>query len=397
MAHAARRPATLPVVSRRREIAQRRVGALAVLGALASFAMLLPSAASAAPRTVWLCKPGIKANPCASSLKTTVRGPSGPDKIYNARPLRRPKIDCFYVYPTVSSQTTDNATLAKDPEILEIARQQASRFSQACRVFAPVYRQATIAGLTRPTSGTAFKIAYGDVKRAWFDYLRHYNHGRGFVLIGHSQGGGHLAQLLKEEIDPRPARRRQLVSALLLGANVTVPVGKTVGAEFKHVPACTARRQFRCIVAYSAFDTTPPDDALFGRIGGAFTSGNPNKVEVLCTDPSRLAGDRGAMRTFIRTTPFPGALGFVTPTPPDASTPWVSLPQLYRSHCAHADGADWLQVTDIAKPGDDRPRFTATLGASWGLHLGDVNLELGSLIKLVRIQTRGYLLESVAE
>lgn len=365
--------------------------------ALASLAMLLPGAASAAPKTTWLCKPGLKGNPCASSLKTTERGPSGSDKIVNAKAAKAPRVDCFYVYPTVSSQATDNATLAKDPEILEIARQQASRFSQSCRVFAPVYRQATISGLTSPNSEAAFDLAYRDVRRAWHDYLKNYNRGRGVVLIGHSQGGGLLAELTQKEIDPKPAMRAKLVSALLIGANVTVPIGKTVGGQFKHLPACTKTKQIRCIVAYSSFDATPPADALFGRIGGAFATGDPKKVEVMCTDPTRLVGDNGAMAPFIRTTPFPGTLGFVTPPPPVADTPWVSYPKLFTSHCAHADGADWLQVDDIAKAGDDRPKFPPTLGPTWGLHLGDVNLVLGNLVALVKIQAAAYRFESVSE
>ena len=56
-------------------------------------------------------------------------------------------MDCFYVYLTVSDQQTLLATKAKDPEIRSIALYQAARYSQHCRVFAPVYRQVTLAGL----------------------------------------------------------------------------------------------------------------------------------------------------------------------------------------------------------------------------------------------------------
>ena len=49
--------------------------------------------------------------------------------------------------------------------------------------------------------------AYADVREAWRTYLRKYNHGRGVVLIGHSQGSFVLRQLIAEEIDRKPAVR----------------------------------------------------------------------------------------------------------------------------------------------------------------------------------------------
>ena len=55
---------------------------------------------------------------------------------------------------------------------------------------------------------------------AWRDYLAHDNHGRGVVLIGHSQGAYVLKHLVKTVIDRSPAERRLLVSAILLGGQV---------------------------------------------------------------------------------------------------------------------------------------------------------------------------------
>ena len=61
--------------------------------------------------------------------------------------MRNPKIDCFYVYPTVSDQKGPNANLHIDPEERSIALYQAARYSQYCRVFAPMYRQITVPAL----------------------------------------------------------------------------------------------------------------------------------------------------------------------------------------------------------------------------------------------------------
>ena len=75
------------------------------------------------------------------------------------------------------------------------------------------------------------------------------NGGRGVVLIGHSQGTFHLRRLLRTEIDPKPALRKQLVSAVLLGGNVLVKRGQRAGGDFQHVPACRAAAQFGCVIA----------------------------------------------------------------------------------------------------------------------------------------------------
>src|SRR4051794_31283110 len=122
---------------------------LFIVAALLAAAAALPASASAASKTVWLCKPGQKNDPCVTSLKTAVFTPSGSAVgTRKVRPDRKRRIDCFYVYPTVSDQKADFANLKKAPPTRSIALFQAARYTQHCRVFAPMYRQVTITGLT---------------------------------------------------------------------------------------------------------------------------------------------------------------------------------------------------------------------------------------------------------
>src|SRR5258708_18803150 len=109
-------------------------------------------------------------------------------------------------------------------------------------------------------------LAYDDVRDAWRYYLEHDNQGRGFVLIGHSQGSYILAELIRQEIDGKPIERR-MVSAILPGATLPVPRGKDVGGAFQHVPLCHAASQTGCVIAYSAFRATspPPANTRFGK------------------------------------------------------------------------------------------------------------------------------------
>src|SRR4051794_23919110 len=186
----------------------------------------LPSTASAADTTKWLCKPGLKDNPCVGDLTTTILHTDGTTTTEHRKNAKKPAVDCFYVYPTVSDQQKLNADRKIDPEIRAVADYQAARFSQVCKVWAPDYKQVTLKGISTPPSkktAAAGVKAYKSARAAWRDYIAHDNHGRGFVLIGHSQGSFVLRQLIKDEIESKPAVRHRMVSALLLGGNVLVP------------------------------------------------------------------------------------------------------------------------------------------------------------------------------
>jgi hypothetical protein len=360
-----------------------------------------PAAASPpASSAVWLCRPGLSGNPCTSNLTTTVVRANGTTYVQRARPARNPSIDCFYVYPTVSTQPTANATLHIDPQERAVAIAQASRFSQVCRVYAPMYPQLTVAAIRNGIRPQAAVIAYLGVLSAWQDYLAHYNKGRGVVLIGHSQGASLLIALIKREVDPSPTERHRLVSALLMGGNVTVPTGQVVGGDFAHIPACQGNTQTGCVVAYSTFSSPPPADSFFGRVGtsiSALSGLSPTSaagLEVLCTNPAALAGGAGPLTPYFPTRAFPGSrasLGYGATSKHTVRTPWVSYPNLYRAQCESTGGATWLQVAEVAGPGDARPAVQPVLGPRWGLHLDDVNLALGNLVRIVRDESAAYV------
>ena len=73
------------------------------------------------------------------------------------------------------------------------------------------------------------------------------------------------------------------------------------------------------------------------------------------------------------------------------STLWVEYPRLYTAECKSANGATWLQVNDVGLPGDKRPRVTEKLGPGGGLHIDDVSLALGNLVRDVSRQEAAYL------
>src|SRR5262249_16430575 len=157
--------------------------------------------------TVWLCRPGVAGDPCTAGLDATVVPASGARTVKVRQAAADPAFDCFYVYPTVSTETSANADLTVHPPPTAPPLHQASPLSQVCRVFAPMYRQITVGSLF---NGAAIQsgvqqVAYRSLLAGWQDYLAHFNNGRPVVFIGHSQGAAMLIRLLSGEIDTNPA------------------------------------------------------------------------------------------------------------------------------------------------------------------------------------------------
>lgn len=348
----------------------------------------MASASLAQAKTVWLCKPGSQPDPCTPSLDTTVFSPTGKElRVIHPKALKRPAIDCFYVYPTVSDQKTTLANFKIDPAERSIALYQVARYSLYCRVFAPMYRQVTLTALLNGNRETPadLKTPVNDVHKALQDYLAHYNHGRGFVLIGHSQGASVLREVVASDVDNKPAVRHRLLSAILLGGNVLVKRGSDVGGDFKHIRACHSAQQLSCVVAFSTFDTPIVAHSLFG------VSPNPQD-SVLCTNPASLGGGSGRVELIAPSAPFYQkstlAIGIkLLGIPyPKASTPWLAEPGAYRASCSSANNANVLQITALGgavtpKPSPDR---------TWGLHLVDADIALGNLITMVQSEATAF-------
>jgi Protein of unknown function (DUF3089) len=358
------------------------------LGLVVAAALVLAVAGTASARTVWLCKPGQRPDPCNIGLATTVFSPTLHKlRVVHPAAVKKPAIDCFYVYPTVSDQKTTLANLHVDPEERSIALYQAARYAQECRVFAPMYRQVTVTALDsgNKESPQQLAIPVNDVRQAFATYLRRYNHGRGFVLIGHSQGSFVLEQLIAKDIDANAAVRKRLVSAILLGGNVLVKRHKAAGGSFTHVPACRSATQLGCVIAFSTFDQPVPATSLFGR------TTVPGE-QVLCTNPAALGGGAAIVDPIFPSAPFApktviaAGIGLLKITQPQASTPWISEPGAYRAQCSSAGGANVLQIT--ARGGAQTA--TPSPDPTWGLHLLDANVALGNLLTVVRTESAAY-------
>jgi Protein of unknown function (DUF3089) len=347
------------------------------------------AASPAGAKTVWLCQPGQRPDPCTPGLSTTVYSPKLVRlRVEHPQPAKRPAIDCFYVYPTVSDQKTGNANLHVDPAQRSIALYQAARYSQYCRVFAPMYRQVTLLGigLGAPSTPPNAALALGDVRSAFRNYLDHHNHGRRFVLIGHSQGSFVLRTLIARDVDPKPAVRKRLLSAILLGGNVLVKRGTGIGGDFKHIAACRSPQQLGCVIAFSTFDAPVPPDSKFGR---TTVKGD----QVLCTNPAALGGGAGVVNPIFPSQPFAptstlaAGIKLLHLTQPTPATVWSREPGAYRARCSTANGASVLKISPLG----GAQVATASPDPTWGLHLLDANIALGDLIAVVKSEAAAVL------
>ena len=342
---------------------------------------------------VWVCRPGQAADPCTSNLAVTAITAAGAREPARwPRSALAPKFDCFYVFPTNSLANTGNTSLAVTDIEKIVAVEQAAPLSQVCDVWAPAYRSQTWPSVREGLAGneavmaSTFKVAYDSVLPEWEWFLAH-TQGKPVVLVGDSQGSAVLIHLISAELDHEPSVLSRLLVAVLVGGNLQVPIGKTVGATFTKVPLCTSGTEAGCAIAFSSYPAEPPADAVFGRPGQgtSLQSGQTAKTgqQVACTNPAALGGGTGDLEPYFLTITQLALTEHVT-------TNWVTYPGLYSAICKQGGGATWLQVKSLAGTSRARPvvdpykiigNYGGGSGPLWGYHSYEYGLALGNLLQ----------------
>lgn len=135
----------------------------------------------------------------------------------------------------------------------------AGAFASVGRLYAPRYRQASLYSLLtlRDDAREARRFAYGDVRAAFELFLRDYNQGRPFFLVGVEQGGTLASRLLTDVVAPDPDLRRRLAAAYLI--ETAVP------AEAPPIPACDASTEPGCLAAWLSVYEIERDQAQMLR------------------------------------------------------------------------------------------------------------------------------------
>ena len=322
--------------------------------------------------SMWLCRPDLPTDACRGDRATTEIGPDGDRVVHGDAIASDAPVDCFYIYPTVDlalvpGNHTDFSDLAR---IRSTAAAQVGRFSEVCNVYAPLYRQATIATYvsSRDDQQHIFDVAYSDIAAAFHAYLVHFDRGKPIVIVGHSQGAQMAARLLHDTFDQNAALRSRLLVAMPIGFSVDVPDGRATGGTFDQLAPCTRRDELGCYVAFMSI--------VAGDTPSSFVKKPPPGHHDVCVDPA--AGDTLAESVF----PAQHRDG--------ATTPYVAVKDFYRARCStRSDGRAFLEISEARVPGDRRPSLVDLdkFHGGLGLHVFDFQLTEGDLVELIRAKT----------
>lgn len=337
----------------------------------------------------WLCLPG-RSDSCATPLATTALNPNGYGSTGRSVAARDAPVDCFYVYPTVSSDEGLNSDMIAGRDERITAEAQFARFASVCRPFAPIYRQMTIASVAAYASGAnvsqAARLAYSDVAAAWRQFIAKRSAGRPFVLVGHSQGSLMLQMLIAREIETNPALLKRMKLAIIPGFDVLVPQGRLVGGTFKRTPLCSRPGETGCVMSWVSFreKNAPPVGAIFGFADQA-------GMTVGCVNPAR-PGSRNWEKLdsywFTRSTlPVPdGPIAWSSEGAPPS--PYLRTEGLVSGKCVNDGPRGYLSIRTNADPKDKRTdRIGGEVGLfgmflpGWGMHLADIAVAQGDLIR----------------
>jgi hypothetical protein len=198
--------------------------------------------------------------------------------------------DVFFIHPTtylkndvwVAPYDASDRDAPFNPPVL---LGQISAFNGCCRLYAPQYRQASLAALKKSMPAVAF--AYSDVARAFRYYIAHENRGRPFIIASHSQGSAHAIRLLQQEILGTPLQQR-LIAAYIVGAYVPSNFG-SLG-----LPVCDGPQRTGCVVAWNTSQAGRSgarmlvDNSTYWWRG---TEKNRNQPPAICTNPLNWRSD----------------------------------------------------------------------------------------------------------
>lgn len=331
------------------------------LGAPAAAARL-PTPPDYARASAWAALPGVP-----SHADDT---PTGVPRAVDAR------VPLFFIHPTTDlALTVGNAPFDASGSVTDrvneaVLRFQASVFNGCCRIFAPRYRQASLKAITGNTAEAyaADDVAYGDVARAFDEFLRRNPHGP-FVIASHSQGSIHALRLLQEKIIGTPLQRR-LVVAYAIGLSLPTQIA-TLG-----LPVCQSADATGCVITWNSVrrghdDRRRRETAVIWWQGRYQPVGNRTLV---CVNPLNWQQDADA--------PPQDNLGAIYSAGKSAPIP-PPVPQLTGAWCA--DG-----LLDVDIPFRERRHFRDILTLTGVYHDFDYSLFYMNLRENVSARIRAW-------
>ncbi|MDR1049253.1 MAG: DUF3089 domain-containing protein, partial [Synergistaceae bacterium] len=165
--------------------------------------------------------------------------------------------DVFFLYPTswraaygeYPISAVDNAEMRQWADYY--LKTRASAFATAGNIYAPYYRQldASFIVAQQPKDGIEFfsGVPLTDVTAAFEYYIEHYNKGKPFILVAHSQGSFALGALLITYMKDRPDIYGRMIAAYLIG----MPIPQELYTLYPHLKPARSADDVGVIVSYN--------------------------------------------------------------------------------------------------------------------------------------------------
>lgn len=178
-------------------------------------------------------------------------------------------VDVFYLYPTAWTSTNPNPEVCAidNPSMLQQApvafSKQATAFETIGNIYAPFYRQAN---LTSHSPSVVAGIPTTDALAAFDYYIRHFNHGRPFIMAGHSQGANALSNVLAQYMQTHPSVLARMIASYVIG----YPVTAQYLADNPYLKFAEGSGDTGVIISYNTQAPTVPPGAnpiLWGLVG----------------------------------------------------------------------------------------------------------------------------------
>lgn len=138
------------------------------------------------------------------------------------------KADIFFICPSVYSGNENSYNMSledsetKNSFVGAINMEKGIYDDEETRFFAPYYKQIglNVYEMSPQQREPYLKIAYDDIKEAFFYYLNHYNNDNPIILAGFSQGADMCLRLLKDVFDDK-SLQDLLVACYAIGWQIT--------------------------------------------------------------------------------------------------------------------------------------------------------------------------------
>lgn len=316
--------------------------------------------------------------------------------------------DLFCVHPTVLVEVGTPAHNITINAIYKLGAKLTikwsfSQFSQFGRIYAPYYRQGTLATFDNlppfPTSDSLqaeiLETAADDIIAAFTYYMQNNNNGKKVILVGHSQGSYVLAMMLRVFEANLPLYQPYL-DKIFLSVLVGMPGGPFVqngtaaGGWWENIPVCQSPLDTACIMSWATYkDDGQPFSSIPTGNRVVFNNSLVSKGLMFTTFDSLTQQIIIDPLGFIPAKPvtysvYPKASFFFPGTFYGVTTDFIAYADMYAGRISNPDPSNFGLVIDNIQGTGDLRHDPLDSSVTNNLHDWDMYVAIGDAVNLIR-------------